>query len=251
VVSVVAAFAIGASLAGGIALAAPSSGRTLHACANPKGVLHVLKPNGQCATHFSPVTLNRRGVRGATGSKGKLGHVGPRGPNGLSGAGAASSDVADPNGSGVIRKGQLIPVAGTSLHVQAQCLAARTTAWSRVAILGGDHYAVHGFSHFIIADTVSAVAQHENAAGVSTSDPIGTGPRLIGFTNSFAKASAVSDVEVIGPNDTMSEGGTGRLSANLLAVDGHTTFTVAVYLAASNDASPSTCNATAQVTAAS
>ena len=55
------------------------------------------------------------------------------------------------------------------------------------------------------------------------------------------KAAAASSLKVIPGAE-----GTGLLSADLLAVDGHVTFTIAVYLMVTNDP-PATCRATARV----
>ena len=144
-------------------------------------------------------------------------------------------------GSVSVAKGNVDPVGGTGLRVQATCQAGK---FSEVSILGAGTYLVHGFSHFTFADEATASVNHQDATGVTTSDPLAAGGHLIDYKNANPKAAAASSLKVIPGAE-----GTGLLSADLLAVDGHVTFTIAVYLMVTNDP-PASCRATAQVTVA-
>jgi hypothetical protein len=69
--AVVAAFAIGATMASGIAVAVTAPPSTLKACASKSGVLALRATKGafkgKCVHGFSPVTFNARGPKGPTG----------------------------------------------------------------------------------------------------------------------------------------------------------------------------------------
>jgi hypothetical protein len=240
--AVAAAFALGASLTGGIAVAVQSSPRVLHACANAKGVLSLPSPSGHCAAKLRKVTLNRPGPRGIAGTRGARGGVGRPGGKGLLGSHAKSSVAANTTGTNKPAKGVLVSVDGSAIHVQAQCVAGRSAT---ITIRGADRYVVYGYSHFTVGDQASATADHETGAGVMNHDPIQVGARVIDYGNNYANAKSSSDINV-----RLGRIGEGTMSANLLAAVGNTTFTIAVYLHASNDPS-SICRATAQVTAAS
>lgn len=72
--AVVAAFAIGATMAGGVAVAVSGSPSTLKACASKSGTLALRATKGaskgKCLHGFSPVTFNAKGRTGAKGATG-------------------------------------------------------------------------------------------------------------------------------------------------------------------------------------
>jgi hypothetical protein len=72
--AVVVAFAIGATMAGGVAVAVSGSPATLKACANKSGTLALRSTKGafkgKCVHGFSPVTFNAKGRTGAKGATG-------------------------------------------------------------------------------------------------------------------------------------------------------------------------------------
>jgi hypothetical protein len=176
-------------------------------------------------------------VIGPRGARGARGATGDRGPTGT-GSGGESSVAVNLTGSATTAKGRLDGVGSTGLRVQATC---RAGVFSAVSILGAETYLVHGFSHFTFADSATASVNHQGATGVTTSEPLAAGGHLIDYKNANPKAGATSSLRVIPGSD-----GTGALSADLLAVDGHVTVMIAVYLMVTNDP-PATCRATARV----
>jgi hypothetical protein len=72
------AFAVGASLAGGVAVAADrATTGQLRACANHNGVLRLARTNGGCPRGSTKVRFSVKGPQGKTGPRGLTGIAGP------------------------------------------------------------------------------------------------------------------------------------------------------------------------------
>jgi hypothetical protein len=119
---------------GGFAVAAGTSPRAVHACANSKGDLQLLSAKGKCAKGYSKVTLDKTGPKGATGARGKPGTTGKAGPG-------AQSSVATSTSTSSEADGASRSVAGTDLTVLTQCLP---EDHAEVTINGTSNYVVHG-----------------------------------------------------------------------------------------------------------
>jgi Collagen triple helix repeat (20 copies) len=79
----------------GLALPAPATPTTIHACYNTRagrtfGTLRVLRPHGHCGSSEHPIAWSAAGVSGATGPAGVRGATGPAGVMGATGATGAA-----------------------------------------------------------------------------------------------------------------------------------------------------------------
>jgi hypothetical protein len=229
--AVLAAFALGISVVGGVAIAAGKP-TELQACTNSAGVLRLLSPNGSCPTTFHKVAISEQGPRGARGPRGPKGATGPAGPRGL--AGQTGPDAKSTIATAKAPTGVAVALRGTRLTVTAQCTP---TTISKLVITGTGHYLVHG---------VSELANNGNLVGRTDSHPvdvdvpsvIDTGSSLIDFETKTTDASTTSDVVVSGTS------GTANLSTDLLLTSAGMTFTIDTFLSLG----PDTCEAAAQIT---
>jgi Collagen triple helix repeat (20 copies) len=245
---VIAAFALGVSVVGGVAVAASSSPH-VNACANSAGVLRLLSHSGKCPSGFTPIAISDHGPKGATGAKGPrgvAGQPGARGPRGLrglkgatgpkgaagTGGAAAQSSIATTLGT----IGKTVTLSGTALTIKAQCV---TGTSSSLVITGADDYLVHGVSDLAASGSMTGKTDFNPFTG-ATSEVIDVGSGLIDYESNGTSAKTTSDIKVSGTN------GTGKLSSNLLLSDGTETFTIDVFLTVG----PSTCAATAQISPA-
>jgi hypothetical protein len=209
------AFAIGATLVGGVSVAAGGSPSHAKACVTGKGALRLLSSHGKCAKGTKKLTINARGPRGITGSRG------PAGPGARTTAANGSLTVTGDTGNTIALK-------GTDLGVYVDC---SNNDHAYVAILGADDYFVRG----------SAIW---SGVGLFTDSTVGNSPLvtspaspgLISFENHDSDSGSVADVSV--------RTGQGQASVQLLITDGSVTATVqAMLISDSQD-----CHAIATVT---
>jgi hypothetical protein len=219
--AIIAAFALGVTVVGGVAIAAGKPTQ-LQACANSKGVLALLTAKGTCRSGFSPVAISKRGPRGLAGAQGPRGKTGAAGPRGKAGTGGgAQSSIA----TTTTTTGKSVAIAGTKLAVKTTCTSGTN---AKLVFTGAGDYFVHGVSNFAGPNTMTTVAGPDN---------IPTGSGLIDFESNSNSAAATSDIALSGP-------GTGNLSTNLLVSDGSTTVTIDLFIMLS----ASSCEAAAQIT---
>jgi hypothetical protein len=231
-VTMIAVVALAVSAVGGFAVAAGTSTRTVHACANSKGDLKLLSAKGRCAKGYSKVTLDKTGPKGATGVRGK---PGAPGTPGMAGPGAQSS-VATGTSPNEDVDGSSLSVAGTDLTILTQCSAGDHT---RVTINGSSNYVVRGaVQAAITGDATSDVFYQVDANDGATTD-IHNGGSLIDYANNAGAALRSSEIEA----DFESTGG-AELGTTVLVTDGAVTFSMTVFLAVDM----TSCQVSVQVT---
>jgi hypothetical protein len=226
-IAVVAAAALSLSAVGGFAVAAGTTPRAVHACANSKGELKLLSKNGHCAKGYSKVTLDKTGPKGAPGPRGL------RGLPGLAGPGAVAS-VATTTSTSAVADGPFVQVAGTDLSVSSDCLAADHAT---VTISGTSDYVARGGAQTALVGDATADTFHQIQPDLGQSTAIPNGASMIEYTTNSGSFNRTSDIAT-----HFVSSGSAQLAITLLVTDGTATFAIDVFL--SVDASA--CSATAQ-----
>ncbi len=212
-------FALGATLIGGISVAATKSSGTLKACRTSSGVLALASKRGTCAHGQQKVSLDV---------------TGPRGPQGVPGPGAGSSVAASSTTTEVT--GATISVAGTDLKITSKCAG---NGFALVQFAGTGEYFFHGSA--LVNDAGSNNVDVTSVDGTSV-DPtaIGDGDNIVNDGTSSTDASTVASISIENPGATASP---TQVSSQLIFAVGSKTFTLSVFEFLTSSA----CNATAQV----
>jgi hypothetical protein len=230
--AICAAFMLGISVAGGVAIAAGQPTQ-VKACTNAKGVLRLLSSSGTCPPTFHKIAISQQGPKGARGARGPKGSPGVPGPRGE--AGATGPDSQSSIATSKVPIGAAVSLADTKLVVTAECTSA---TFSKLIITGSGDYLVHGVSDLSVSDpSVTGKADSHPSTGAET-DVIDTGSALIDFETDTTSAKTTSDITVSGTP------GGGDLSTDLLVSEGTRTFTVDVFLSLT----AKSCQAAAQIT---
>jgi hypothetical protein len=197
-------FAIGATLVGGVSVAASKSSSQAKACVSGKGALTLLSKHGKCSKGSQKLTINARGVPGARGAKGRPGAAGP----------GARTTAANGNVTVTADTGNTITIKGTDLGVYVDC---SNNDHAYVGILGADDYFVRGSA---IWTGVGVVASSDIGDSPNAQSP--GSPGLISYENHDSDAGSVSTVSV--------QTGQGQASVQLIVTDGTVTATVQAML---------------------
>jgi hypothetical protein len=195
------AFAIGATLVGGVSVAAGKSPAHARACVTGKGALRLLSSHGKCAKGTKKLTLNVRGPRGVAGARG------PAGPGARTTAANGNLTVTGDTGNTIMLK-------GTDLGVYVDC---SDNDHAYVAILGADDYFVRGSAIWSGVGLVTASNVGDTDLMTSPSSP-----GLISFENHDSDVGSIASVSV--------QTGQGQASVQLLITDGTVSATVQVML---------------------
>jgi hypothetical protein len=210
-------FAVGATLVGGVSVAASKSAMQAKACVSGKGALTLLTKHGKCAKGSKKLTINARGVPGARGAKGRPGAAGP----------GARTTAANGNVTVTGDTGNTLNLKGTDLGVYVDC---SDNDHAYVAILGADDYFVRGSAIWSGAALVASSNIGDSANSQSPANP-----GLISYENHDTDVGSVSLVSVTGQ---------GQAGLQLIITDGPVTATVqAMLIVDSQD-----CHAIATVT---